>query len=209
MSGNRELRSRDSIGDRFRKALIGDFPLLDSGCGQRCHFPAHGTLRCVLGLADQRPIGEMGSELGSLYWERSPGGSSLQNYIHIGVIHIAFNMWCLFQLGTLAERIFDRRTCLLIYRATGIAGSVANLWWHPTVVGAGASGAIFRLAGAVLAALYLGKLPIPREAVRATMKSLLIFAAYNLLFYGLRSGVDKCSAYRRTRTGSGAGRIFF
>jgi tetratricopeptide (TPR) repeat protein len=57
------------------------------------------------------------------------------------------------------------------------------------VVGAGASGAIFGLAGALLAALYLGKLPIPKDAIRATMKSLLIFSAYNL-FLGLRSGVD-------------------
>lgn len=57
------------------------------------------------------------------------------------------------------------------------------------MVGAGASGAIFGLAGALIAALYLGKLPISKEAIRSTLKSLVAFAGYNLLF-GLRPGVD-------------------
>jgi rhomboid protease GluP len=30
------------------------------------------------------------------------------NYVHGGIIHIALNMWCLWNLGYLAERIFDR-----------------------------------------------------------------------------------------------------
>ena len=50
------------------------------------------------------------------------------------------------------------------------------------MVGAGASGAIFGLAGALIAALYLGKLPFPRQAFQHTLRSLLAFAGYNLLF---------------------------
>src|SRR6266581_7162370 len=69
------------------------------------------------------------------------------NYVHIGIVHIALNMWCLWNLGALAERIFDRWTYILGYTACGIAGSIVSLWWHPTAVGAGASGAIFGIAG--------------------------------------------------------------
>jgi rhomboid protease GluP len=111
------------------------------------------------------------------------------NYVHIGIIHIFFNMWCLWNLGRLAERIFDRWTYLLVYTASGIAGSLASLWVHPRGVGAGASGAIFGLAGGLIAVLYLGKLPIAKEALKPTLKSLLSFAAYNL-FFGLVPGID-------------------
>jgi membrane associated rhomboid family serine protease len=112
------------------------------------------------------------------------------NYLHIGILHILFNMWCLWDLGNLAERIFDRWTYLLAYTACGIAGSLASLWWHPLVVGAGASGAIFGLAGALITALYLGRLPIPAQAVRHTLRSLLVFAGYNLFFGAVGAGVD-------------------
>ncbi len=111
------------------------------------------------------------------------------NYVHIGIIHIFFNMWCLWNLGMLAERIFDRWSYLLVYTASGIAGSLASLWWHPRGVGAGASGAIFGLAGGLIAVLYLGKLPISKEALKPTLKSLIMFAAYNL-FFGLVPGID-------------------
>jgi rhomboid protease GluP len=99
-----------------------------------------------------------------------------------------FNVWCLLSLGALAERILDPKTYLLIYSLCGLAGSCVSVWWHPKMVGAGASGAIFGLAGAVLAALYLGNFPFRKEAIRPILKSLLSFAGWNL-FLGLRAGV--------------------
>ena len=111
------------------------------------------------------------------------------NYVHIGIFHIFVNMWCLWNLGRLAERIFDRWTYMLVYTASGIAGSLASLWWHPQGIGAGASGAIFGLAGGLIAVLYPGKLPIAKEALKPTLGSLMMFAAYNL-FFGLVPGID-------------------
>jgi membrane associated rhomboid family serine protease/Tfp pilus assembly protein PilF len=133
-----------------------------------------------------------GADWGPLSLRTQPWRLLTSNYVHIGIIHIVFNMWCLFSLGALAERVFERWTYFLIYTVTGIAGSLASLWWHPLAVGAGASGAIFGIAGALITALYLGKLPIPKEAIQGTMKSLLAFAGYNL-FLGLRSGVDNAA----------------
>jgi membrane associated rhomboid family serine protease/Flp pilus assembly protein TadD len=112
------------------------------------------------------------------------------NYLHIGIIHIALNMWCLWDLGQLSEFIFGRWTLFLIYTACGLAGSIASLWWHPMVIGAGASGAIFGLAGALITALYLGKLPFPRQGFQKTLRSLLTFAGYNLLFGAVGRGID-------------------
>jgi len=112
------------------------------------------------------------------------------NYVHIGLLHIALNMWCLWNLGALAEMVFDPWTYVLAYTASGLAGSLASLWLHPLAVGAGASGAIFGLAGTTIAALYLGKLPIPRSAIQGTLKSLLMFAGYNLFFGAVVPGID-------------------
>jgi membrane associated rhomboid family serine protease len=112
------------------------------------------------------------------------------NYVHIGLFHIVLNMWCLWNLGRLAERILGAWTYLLTYTACGIAGSLVSLWIHPAAIGAGASGAIFGLAGALITALYLGKLPYPGQMLRGLMKSLLSFAGYNLFFGAVVPGID-------------------
>jgi rhomboid protease GluP len=131
-----------------------------------------------------------GANFGPLSLGPQPWRLLASNYVHVGILHIGLNMWCLWNLGLLAERIFEPWTYALIYTATGLAGSLASLWWHPLVVGVGASGAIFGLAGALIAALYLGRLPIPNAALRGTLKSLITFAAYNLLFGAVIPGID-------------------
>jgi rhomboid protease GluP len=128
------------------------------------------------------------------------------NYVHIGIIHIFFNMWCLWNLGRLAESIFDRGSYLLIYTASGIAGSLVSLWWHPQGIGAGASGAIFGLAGGLIAILYLGKLPIAKAALKPTLRSLVMFAAYNL-FFGLVPGIDNAAHLGGLAAGLGLGAV--
>ena len=128
------------------------------------------------------------------------------NYVHIGVIHIFFNMWCLWNLGLLVERILDRWTYVLSYTACGIGGSLASLWWHPMVVGAGASGAIFGLAGLMITIFYLGNLPIPKSAIKPTLKSLISFAGYNLLF-GLIPGIDNSAHLGGLITGLALGAV--
>jgi len=143
----------------------------------------------VMALTGVSPVSPTSAQL--LRWGANWGPLSLgaepwrmlaSNYVHAGIIHIALNMWCLWNLGFLAERVFDPWTYVMIYTACGLAGSLGSLWWHPMTVGVGASGAIFGLAGALIAALYLGHLPISKPAIQGTLKSLLMFAGYNLFF---------------------------
>jgi rhomboid protease GluP len=131
-----------------------------------------------------------GANFGPLSLGTQPWRMLASNYVHIGIIHIALNMWCLWNLGFLAERVFYPWTYVLTYTVCGLAGSLSSLWWHPLTVGAGASGAIFGLAGALIAALYLGHLPISKQAIQGTLKSLLIFAGYNLFFGAAIRGID-------------------
>src|SRR5271157_3623297 len=130
-----------------------------------------------------------GANWGPLSLGTQPWRMLTSKYVHIGIIHLGFNMWCLWNLGQLAERVLGRLNYVILYTFCGLAGSLASLWWHPMTVGAGASGAIFGLAGAAIAVFYLGHLPIARSAIQGTMRSLLTFVGYNLLF-GLAPGID-------------------
>lgn len=152
------------------------------------------ALMILTGVSPTAPTAEQllkwGADWGPLSLGMQPWRMLTSNYLHIGIVHILLNMWCLWNLGTLAERVFEGWTYVLIYTMCGIAGSLGSLWWHPLIIGAGASGAIFGVAGALIAALYLGKLPVPKQAMQSTLKSLLAFAGYNLFFGAVGAGID-------------------
>lgn len=112
-------------------------------------------------------------------------------FLHGGILHIAFNMWCLWDLGAMAESLYGRWTFAAVYLVTGVAGGVASVGWNPGVLSVGASGAIFGLAGALIASFYLGEFSLPREAIGGTLRSLLIFAGFNLFFGSMfGAGID-------------------
>jgi rhomboid protease GluP len=111
-------------------------------------------------------------------------------FLHGGLMHIAFNMWCLWDLGTLCEHLYGRWTFVAIYLIAGIAAGVTSVAWNPQVLSVGASGAIFGLAGALIASFYLGEFSLPRVAISGTLRSLLFFVGFNVLFGTLSPGID-------------------
>ncbi len=116
-------------------------------------------------------------------------------FLHIGILHIGFNMWCLWNLGELCETLYGHVTYFVLYLICGLAGSVASVFWHPLgPPSAGASGAIFGLAGAMLASFWLGEFNMPRFALRGVLRSLSIFVIFNLGF-GFISGFTDNAAH--------------
>jgi len=111
-------------------------------------------------------------------------------FLHGGVMHIFFNMWCLWDLGRLCESLYGRWTYAAIYFITGITGGLASIGWNPGVLSVGASGAIFGLAGALIASFYLGEFSLPRVAISGTLRSLVIFAVFNIVIGQFFGGVD-------------------
>ncbi|KAF0753720.1 hypothetical protein AaE_005610 [Aphanomyces astaci] len=76
------------------------------------------------------------------------------------ILHLAFNMLALYQLGVELENTFDRRRVVCIYFASGLIGAMCSAVFVPDVVriifiGVGASGAIFGLFGATFAEFVL------------------------------------------------------
>jgi len=111
-------------------------------------------------------------------------------FLHGGLMHIAFNMWCLWDLGALCESLYGRWTFAAIYFTTGIAGGLASVGWNPGVLTVGASGAIFGLAGALISSFYLGEFSVPRIAIQGILRSLLFFVGFNVLFGTFVPGID-------------------
>jgi membrane associated rhomboid family serine protease len=111
-------------------------------------------------------------------------------FVHGGLLHIAFNMWCLWNLGALCESLYGCWTYAAIYLICGVGASLASAAWHPYVPSVGASGAIFGLAGALIAAFKLGEFSVPRAALSGTLRSLGAFVVYNLIFGFALPGID-------------------
>jgi rhomboid protease GluP len=111
-------------------------------------------------------------------------------FVHGNIFHIAFNMWALWNLGLLCESLYGRWTYAAIYLICGVGASLASAAWHPDVPSVGASGAIFGLAGALLAAFKLGEFSVPRAALSGTLRSLGAFVVYNLIFGFALPGID-------------------
>jgi membrane associated rhomboid family serine protease len=77
-------------------------------------------------------------------------------FLHGSLLHLAFNMFALYWLGTIIEQALGTPRFLLVYIASGLAGSAGALWFSPAfAVTVGASGAIFGLIGALLILEYL------------------------------------------------------
>lgn len=70
-------------------------------------------------------------------------------FLHANFLHIALNMYSLYYAGTILESVIGRWRFLLLYMASGIAGSAGALVWSPLVPTLGASGAIFGILGAL------------------------------------------------------------
>jgi membrane associated rhomboid family serine protease len=68
-------------------------------------------------------------------------------FLHVSFFHIAVNMYSLYYAGSILEQVIGRWRFLLLYVASGIAGSAGALVWSPLVPTVGASGAIFGILG--------------------------------------------------------------
>jgi rhomboid protease GluP len=143
--------------------------------------------------------GEVALRLGANYGPYTVSGQwwrlVASVFIHGGLLHIAFNMWCLWNLGRLAESVYGHWTFAMVYLITGLSASLMSLAWHfpISVRSIGASGAIFGIAGALIASFYLGEFSMPRAAMSGMLRSVVTFVAYNLFFGAVMAGTDNAS----------------
>ncbi|MGA9062106.1 MAG: rhomboid family intramembrane serine protease [Terracidiphilus sp.] len=114
-------------------------------------------------------------------------------FVHVGILHLATNMWCLWNLGLLAEPLMGSFGLFAAYILTGAAGNLLSTmrnWLWPLhdasgapifQAGAGASGAVFGIAGALIVLLKSKRLPVPPRELWRLRRSVIYFAAINLI----------------------------
>ncbi len=107
-------------------------------------------------------------------------------FVHVGWIHLATNMWCLWNLGMLGEPLLGPWGLIAIYVLTGAAGNLLSmavnvLFRDYNAVGAGASGAVFGIAGILIVLLSNKRLPIPWAELQRLRRSVIQFAVLNLV----------------------------
>jgi rhomboid protease GluP len=72
-------------------------------------------------------------------------------FIHIGIIHLAFNSYALVFIGPILEELLGREKFFVLYIASGVFGFILSNWYYdPRMPTAGASGAIFGMIGAAI-----------------------------------------------------------
>jgi membrane associated rhomboid family serine protease len=152
------------------------------------------AINIVAFLLQQVPglhVTDLGVNFGPLtisgeYWRLFTAG-----FLHGGIIHIALNMWCLWSLGRLSERLFGKWQTFAIYMVTGVGGALLSIANNPQHGELGASGAVFGIVGAVIAGVKFGELNISSGEKKAIISSAVSFAVLNFMlgFSGFGSSV--------------------
>ncbi len=68
-------------------------------------------------------------------------------FLHLGLLHIGFNMYALYLFGPIMEDLYGHLEYVVIYLLCALGGSVMTILVTPTQAAVGASGAIFGLFG--------------------------------------------------------------
>ncbi len=112
-------------------------------------------------------------------------------FVHFGLLHLGMNMWALWDVGRLVERLYGRASFALLYLASGVVGNLLSLVVQGNAaVSAGASGAIFSLYGALLVFLWRERRQVEPAQFRWIFGGALLFTLLILGMGFVVPGID-------------------
>lgn len=107
-------------------------------------------------------------------------------FLHANIIHLAFNCYALYVIGTQLESYLGKFKYLVVYLFSGLCGALLSMTFLKDSASIGASGAIFGLMGALL---YFGY--YYRVYLGTALKSQIIpLVLFNLFLGFMLSNVD-------------------
>jgi rhomboid protease GluP len=148
-------------------------------------FIVFGT---VDGTQDLRVLTIFGAKVNTLIAQGEVWRLFTAMFLHIGVIHLLFNLYALNALGPLVEGYFGPVRFTAIYLLGGLFGSLASYAFSPTP-SAGASGAIFALAGSTTIYFLRYRDNFGAHG-RAILSNMLLVLGINLVFGLAQPGID-------------------
>lgn len=111
------------------------------------------------------------------------------SFLHFGFFHLVSNMLVLWLLGSQVERMYGPWRFVLIYFVSAVGAGCLSLLAVPTGAGAGASGAIYGLAGALLVFAITEPWPVVQALLTRTGIGGLVYAAISFVL-GIGGGAQ-------------------
>lgn len=148
-------------------------------------FLIYETLR---GTEDLRVLVTFGAKVNPLVADGETWRLFSAMFIHIGVFHLLVNLYALYALGPLVEGYFGHLRFLAIYLVGGLFGSLASYAFSDSI-SAGASGAIFGLAGAITVFFTRYRENFGARG-RSILQNMLVIIGINLVFGLTVPGID-------------------
>lgn len=108
-------------------------------------------------------------------------------FVHIGMLHLLFNMFALTLFGRAIEERYGKLRALALYLASGVLGAGASLAFSGPGLRAGASGGVFGILGAWVA-FYLLHRNAP--GARSQLQSLFFLIGINVVLGISSGGID-------------------
>lgn len=113
-----------------------------------------GSSSGMLGNISTRVLVALGAKYGPLIYAGQWWRLVTACFLHAGLLHIGFNLWCLVDLGPEVESLFPVQKYIVMYLVTGVSGFLLSLWWSPFVPSMGASASVLGLIGVLIGATY-------------------------------------------------------
>ncbi len=112
-------------------------------------------------------------------------------FLHVGIFHLALNMYGLWVLGRLVEQMLGSVRFLAVYLTAGLVGAVASFAIGGPGMSAGASGAVFGVLGASLAELAFHRRAYPERWRRALFGNLVFLTLANVAIGFYYAAIDQ------------------
>ena len=114
-------------------------------------------------------------------------------FVHFGIVHLALNLWALWECGRLGEKLLGNANFAAVYLFAGMCGGMASLLWSQQTITGGASGAIFGVLGALPACMLRAGASVPATALNRLRISMSTFVAYSLFQGFAQTGIDNAA----------------